>query len=157
MMRGRGGGKRVTLMATVLVVDDDDVIRQAVRAALEDAQHAVLEADSGERALELLRANEGAPLVVLLDLRMPGVSGFDLLREVERDPALGERHTFILLSGDDQSLPVVRALRSATILAGIPKPFDVETLLATVAQAESAHMRPRANAEDGRLPDGSSR
>lgn len=141
-------------MATVLVVDDDQVIRQAVRAALEDAQHAVLEADSGERALELLRTTR-EPLVVLLDLRMPGVSGFDLLREVERDPDLGERHTYILLSGDSQSLPVVRALRSATILAGIPKPFDVEMLLATVAQAESAHPKPEADGADGRLPGGS--
>lgn len=143
-------------MATVLVVDDDAVIRQAVRAALEDARHAVLEADSGERALELLRATQ-QPLVVLLDLRMPGVNGFDLLREVERDPDLGERHTFILLSGDDQSLPVVRALRSATILAGIPKPFDVDTLLATVAQAETAHLRLGANGDEGRWPHGGSR
>lgn len=143
-------------MATVLVVDDDEVIRQAVRAALEDAMHTVLEADSGERALELLRATDD-PLVVLLDLRMPGVNGFELLREVEHDPDLGERHTFILLSGDEQSLPVVRALRSATILAGIPKPFDIETLLATVAQAETAHLRPGTNGEDGRRPEGSSR
>ncbi|HEX6800273.1 MAG TPA: response regulator [Ktedonobacterales bacterium] len=143
-------------MATVLVVDDDAVIRQAVRAALEDARHAVLEADSGERALETLRATQES-LVVLLDLRMPGVNGFDLLREVEHDPDLGRRHTFILLSGDDQSLPVVRALRSATILAGISKPFDVETLLATVAQAETVHMRPGVSGEDGRLPGGSSR
>lgn len=142
-------------MATVLVVDDEETIRQAVRLALEDAQHTVLEADSGERALELLRAAQGEPLVVLLDLRMPGVSGFDLLREVERDPALGERHAFILLSGDNQSLPVVRALRSATILADIPKPFDVETLLATVAQAETAHLGLRAESEDGRVPGGS--
>lgn len=143
-------------MATVLVVDDDAVIRQAVRAALEDARHAVLEADSGERALELLRTTQ-EPLVVLLDLRMPGVSGFDLLREVERDPDLGERNSFILLSGDDQSLPVVRALRSTTILAGIPKPFDIETLLATVAEAESAHLDLGVNAEDGHVPGGSSR
>jgi CheY-like chemotaxis protein len=143
-------------MATVLVVDDDQVIRQAVRAALEDAQHAVLEADSGERALELLRTTH-EPLVVLLDLRMPGVSGFDLLREVERDPDLGERHTYILLSGDDQSLPVVRALRATTILAGIPKPFDVETLLATVAEAETAQLSPGENGGDGHLPKGSMR
>lgn len=142
-------------MATVLVVDDEETIRQAVRLALEDAQHTVLEADSGERALELLRAAQGEPLVVLLDLRMPGVSGFDLLREVDRDPALGERHAFILLSGDDQSLPVVSALRSATILAGIPKPFDVDTLLTTVARAETAHLGPGVESEDGRVPGGS--
>ncbi len=144
-------------MATVLVVDDDEAVRQSVRAALEDARHIVLEADSGERALAMLRTRQGEPLVVLLDLRMPGVSGFDLLREVERDPALGERHAFIVLSGDDQSLPVVSALRSATILAGIPKPFDVETLLATVAQAETAHLGLGAASEDGRLPGGSAR
>lgn len=143
-------------MATVLVVDDDEVIRQAVRAALEDAQYRVLEAETGERALELLRTTQ-EPLVVLLDLHIPGISGFELLREVERDPDLGVRHRYILLSGDEQSLPVVRALRSATILADIPKPFDIETLLATVAQAEAAQPEPEANAEDRPLPDGSSR
>lgn len=142
-------------MATVLVVDDDKAVRQAVRAALEDAHHTVLEAGSGERALELLREARGEPLVVLLDLRMPGVSGFDLLREVERDPALGEQHAFILLSGDDQSLPVVSALRSATILAGIPKPFEVETLLEIVAQAETTQLEPGTEGVDGRVPGGS--
>src|SRR5258708_36665536 len=91
-------------MANVLIVDDDSAIRASVRAALEDERHSVLEALDGAGALELLRGGE-SPLVVLLDLLLPGVSGFDMLSQIAQDWELAGRHAHRGFTANVQSLP----------------------------------------------------
>ena len=67
--------------ATVLVVDDDDAVREVAVAALADRFH-VIEAESGGEALDLL---DREPIdVVVTDIVMPGVSGFHVLRSAQR-------------------------------------------------------------------------
>lgn len=122
-------------MATVLIVDDDTGIRSAVRAAVEDAGHSVREAADGEQALRQLQGARER-MVALVDLRMPNVDGFELLRTVAEDWELAERHAYVILSADTASLPVVTALRSRTIVTSIAKPFDIDALLSAVEQAE---------------------
>jgi len=121
-------------MATVLIVDDDAGIRAAVRAALEDAGHRVREAADGAEALRELRRDRER-MVALIDLRMPNVDGFALLKTVSEDWDLAERHAYVLLSADTASLPVVSALRSQTVVTSVPKPFDLDVLLDAVDQA----------------------
>src|SRR5579859_2254953 len=123
-------------MATVLVVDDDGSIREVERAALEDAGYTVLEARDGAEALGVLRASP-EPLVVLVDLLMPVVNGFELLKTVAEDWELARRHAYVVVSAEHQSLPVVQALRSSTVVEGVAKPFDLDTLLDAVAHAAS--------------------
>ncbi len=130
-------------MATVLIVDDDTGIRTAVRAALEDAGHTVREASDGAEALAALRA-ERARLVALIDLRMPKVDGFALLQMVTEDWELARRHAYVLFSADTTSLPVVEALRSATVVASLAKPFEIEALLRAVDEA-AAVLAPEPN------------
>ena len=132
-------------MANVLIVDDDSAIRASVRAALEDEQHSVLEARDGAGALELLRGAE-SPLVVLLDLMMPGVSGFDMLSQIAQDRELAGRHAYVVFTANVESLPVVQALRSTIVVGGIAKPFDIEALLSAIEQAEASLVAPRHNA-----------
>jgi two-component system, sensor histidine kinase and response regulator len=124
-------------MATVLVVDDDMDIRATVRAALEDAGHAVREARDGEEAFESLR-DDPQRLVALIDLRMPNVDGFALLKMVSEDWELARRHAYVIFSADTLSLPVVQALRSATVVASVAKPFEIDALLAAVDAAASS-------------------
>jgi CheY-like chemotaxis protein len=69
----------------VLVVDDDPDFRDLARRTLEREGYAVVEADNGRAALERLR--ESAPGVVLLDLMMPEMDGFDFVAAVRADPA----------------------------------------------------------------------
>ncbi|HEU5441745.1 MAG TPA: response regulator [Ktedonobacterales bacterium] len=121
-------------MARILVVEDDASTRGALRAGLEDVGHEVCEATNGAEALAKLQV-EPAPLVVLMDLHMPGVSGFDLLRLVEEEPMRGSGHAYVLLSADDASIPVVRALRSTTVVAALAKPYDLDVLLGAIAEA----------------------
>ena len=70
----------------VLVVDDDAGVRQLLRRMLEPAGYTVVEAANGREALERLR--EAAPGVVLLDLMMPEMDGFEFVAEVRRHEAL---------------------------------------------------------------------
>jgi two-component system, sensor histidine kinase and response regulator len=124
-------------MATVLVVDDDVDIRATVRTALEDAGHLVREAREGEEAIALLRDEPGR-LVALIDLRMPNVDGFALLRMVSEDWELARRHAYVIFSADTQSLPVVQALRSTWVVATLAKPFELDALLHAVDEAEAS-------------------
>jgi DNA-binding response OmpR family regulator len=82
-------------MATVLAVDDDDDILQIVRVNLELEGHEVLLARSGAEALELVRRRP--PDVVLLDIMMPGIDGWDVLARLKRDPELGATTVPVLM------------------------------------------------------------
>ncbi len=127
-------------MARVLVVDDDQDIRDVVRFILEDAGYEVLDTGDGESALRTLR-DSPTPLIALLDLLMPRPNGLDVLTEIIADPALKQRHAYILLTADnnvlrDQAEPLLTQLSAPTII----KPFDVDKLLETVASV--SHIAP---------------
>lgn len=122
-------------MAVVLVVEDDVEIRATMRLALEDDGHTVLEAQNGLDALALLRSHR-EPMVVLLDLLLPQLSGDAVLKQVVADSELAARHSYVLLTAAHQSFPPPFA--SMLKQLGVPilhKPFDLDTLFETVAQA----------------------
>src|SRR5258708_36466762 len=95
--RARAGERNRMPVRKVLVVDDEDSTRAAVRFMLEDAGYEVSEAPNGIVALDLLHAAT-EPMVVLLDLMMPGMSGLRLLQIVGSEPELAARHDFILFT-----------------------------------------------------------
>jgi CheY-like chemotaxis protein len=70
--------------ATILVVDDDDSIRSLLRQELGDAGYVVREATNGKEALELVR--EVKPDLVILDIMMPEMNGFDVAAILKNDP-----------------------------------------------------------------------
>lgn len=72
-------------MATILIVDDDAALREGLRETLSDLGHAVLEAPDGAAALAL--ATRHRPEAVLLDLRMPGMDGIEVLARLRALPA----------------------------------------------------------------------
>ena len=135
-------------MATVLIVDDDTDIRATVREALEEAGHAVREAQDGEEAFALLR-DDPERMVALIDLRMPNVDGFALLSMVSENEEIAHRHAYVLFSADSQSSTVVQALRSATVVTSLAKPFEIETLLGAVSEAEATLGEDEGAGENG--------
>ena len=79
---------------TVLVCDDEDVLRALVRATLDGGDYAIVEARDGDEALA--RALAERPDLILLDMMMPGRSGLDVLAELRRDPELAKTPVIML-------------------------------------------------------------
>lgn len=122
-------------LATVLIVDDDADIRQALRILLEEiGGHQVVEAADGLAALEILRASEQR-LVVLLDLLMPGLDGLGVLRAVAADARLASQHAYMLVTVSRRANTENFSESLALAVPVIPKPFDMDVLLEAVADA----------------------
>ena len=113
-------------MASVLVADDEALIREWVRFVAEAAGHEVVEAADGESALELARTRR--PDVALLDVRMPGRGGLDLTRTVKGDPSLS-RTRVVLLSGLPED---ATAALQAGADAHLTKPCPIAALSAAL-------------------------
>lgn len=119
-------------MSVVLVVDDEPDVRLVARVVLTSAGHEIIEAGSGEEALEKL-ATSTAPDVMLLDVRMPGLTGWDVLAKLRENP--------------EHNLPVVVFTADHAAMAEAPvrldeerelflaKPFDPEDLISTIQRA----------------------
>jgi two-component system cell cycle sensor histidine kinase/response regulator CckA len=125
----------------VLVVEDEDPLRSAIRRSLQTEGYAVLEAHNGAMALELLTASESAAGVelVLTDLRMPVMDGRQLAAALAR---LHPRLPIIFMSGFTAQLMDMRLVSPQ--LAFLAKPFRNEDLLATIRnQLGASEQRPR--------------
>ncbi len=119
----------------VLVVDDDQPIRESLRSVLEDAGYVVSEAADGLAALQHFRANPH-PEVVLLDLRMPGLDGAGVLGVVAADRHLSSGRAYILMSANLPTLTLPFAhLLSELSIPVLQKPFDIDAILDAVAHA----------------------
>lgn len=116
----------------VLAVDDEPAIRSAFRLELEDT-HEVVEAADGFAALEVL--TQRAVDLVLLDERMPGMSGLELL---ERLHALRPDVPVVMVSAVDTARTAVAAMKLGAF-DYLTKPFDEEELLAVVQRALASH------------------
>ena len=112
---------------SVLVVDDDVNIRKMMIAALRRDGYRFAEASNGREALDAMRAQP--PSVVVLDLMMPILSGWDVLKERESDPDL-KRIPVIIVSAN--RAPEIATAVDKGICAFLPKPFDIGVLSALV-------------------------
>lgn len=116
------------LTTTILVVDDDPRIRETLDHLLTHAQHRLAFASSGEEGLR--RASELHPDLILLDVMMPKLDGFEVCRRVRADASLSEIPVLMVTALDD------RNSRLKGIEAGaddfIQKPFDSTELRARV-------------------------
>ena len=122
-------------MTQVLVIDDSYTLRQLIRATLEPAGYRILEAADGAEGLVALRSSL-EPLVVLLDYQMPHMDGMEVLQAVSQSGGPLLSHDYIVISANQATFPsaFIDLLRHLSIRV-LPKPFERETLLATVEQA----------------------
>lgn len=113
-------------MAKVLVVEDDPIIRQTVEYALRRAGFATASSDDGLKALET--AEREAPDLILLDLMLPGIDGYEFAERVRRRD---DEVAIIMVTALDTEHDKVRGL-DAGADDYITKPFSMEELLARV-------------------------
>ena len=113
----------------VLIVDDDPGVRRAVRASLEAEGYSVREAGNADEGMAAL--DEGAPDLILLDVMMPEVDGWELLRRVQEKHGVGTIPV-IMFSGRIEEGAEEAATRGAQGFVG--KPFDPEQLIESTKQ-----------------------
>ena len=116
--------------STVLIVDDDPRLREYVRVNLEMEGYSVREAGSAEEGLRVLE--ESTPDLVLLDVMMPGVDGWEMLRRVQERHGVGAIPVIMFSGKIDESAAAEAASRGAQGFIG--KPFDPHELIEQTKQ-----------------------
>jgi len=122
----------------ILAVEDDERIRTAVRFALEDEGWEVTEADSGEAALEAF--GSGDTDVVLIDIMLPGIDGFELCRSIRRSSDV----PIVMVTARDDTHDVVAGLEAGAD-DYLTKPFAPKELSARI---RALLRRARSNSPD---------
>jgi CheY-like chemotaxis protein len=126
-------------VATILVIDDEEMVRATLRLALESAGHRVLEASNGEDGLRLLDANEID--VTITDIIMPEKEGIETIIEIRRRQPEAK---IIAISGGSRSQDIdfLRIAERLGAVHSLAKPFSPQMLLqlvdATIAGAKAS-------------------
>jgi two-component system response regulator RegA len=119
-------------LPSILLVDDDVTLRERLGRALRERNYDVRTAGSADEAMESVRAD--SPELAVLDLRMPGRNGLDLLREMrEYDPST----RILVLTGYGSIATAVEATKLGAE-GYLPKPVDADELLAAFARGGTA-------------------
>ncbi|NKN31697.1 hybrid sensor histidine kinase/response regulator [Marichromatium bheemlicum] len=116
----------------VMVVDDSEINRDLAETILSDEGAEVIQAENGREAVDWLCANPNAIDLVLMDIQMPVLDGYEATRQIRANPAL-ERIPVVAVSAG-----VLDSERQAALAAGmcafVGKPFDVEEVVALIAR-----------------------
>jgi len=131
MTRDNGGVEGEASLRTCLVVDDSQVVRKVARRLLEELNFAVAEAADGMEALAWCRAM--MPEVVLIELRMPMMSGLDFLRRLRLEP--GGRAPKVIFCSSETDLDRIREALDAGAAEYVLKPFDGDVVAEKLALA----------------------
>ena len=121
----------------VLVVDDTRLNRTILARALETQGHEVVEAENGRVAMDLLQAEGASGIdVILLDLEMPEMDGYETLRRIKASEAIGHLPV-IVISAVDELDSVVRCIEMGAA-DYLPKPFNAAVLRARLSTSLAA-------------------
>ena len=132
-------------MPTILVCDNEEVIRSLVRASLDEDDYSIVEARDGEEAMA--RAREARPDLLILDMLMPGRNGLEVVAELRRDPELAQTAILMLTA---RAGPADRAAALDADADGfLAKPFSPRELASSVR--DLLERSPRASSP--RAPD----
>jgi two-component system, cell cycle sensor histidine kinase and response regulator CckA len=123
---------------TVLIVDDEEVVRQVTQIALQRAGYQVLAAADGATGLSMLEEHKDAISLVLLDMGMPEMSGKEVLTRIR---ASGSKVPVIICSGYSEP-EVLRQFANCDFTAVIQKPFKAKELPERVARALKGAEKP---------------
>ena len=121
--------------AKVLVVDDDPDLRRILVELLTDEGFLVHMAQDGQEALDLLQHESG--WIILLDVTMPHLDGRQVLQRLQAASPVLPAHQVILMSAGWLLERENHLLKHSLVRAALPKPFDLDVLLALVKQVST--------------------
>lgn len=114
----------------LLVIDDEEIVREAVQDILETIEVPVLMATNGREGIELYRTRQTQIQAILLDMKMPGLSGADTLRELRQiNPAVP-----VILSSGYAEEETRRSVDENEATSFLPKPYNFNTLINKVLE-----------------------
>jgi DNA-binding response OmpR family regulator len=125
----------------VVIIDDEDLVRETVILALGHAGFAAEGLSDSTRAFDYIK--QGQPDLVLLDLYMPEVSGFDLCRRLKAEPET-KAIPIVMFTGSNETVDVISGI-SAGAFEYITKPIDGEALIAKIRSLLSGPRPPKEN------------
>lgn len=121
---------RAEARGTILVVDDEELVRQVAQTACQRFGFEVLAAGGGEEALRLLRENAGRVSLILLDMNMPAMSGIEALRRLRAEGI----QVPVLISSGFSELEVMDRFHGLDIAGVIEKPFTARKLVDRICE-----------------------
>jgi CheY-like chemotaxis protein len=122
--------------ARILLIEDDESTREAVRFILTEEGYDVREATNAMDGHALLLASQ-EPLVAVLDFRLPALDGCDLLDIIAHDEQLREQHAFVMISASPKRAEDDCGDTLADLdVPLLGKPFDIDELLGAVQEAQ---------------------
>jgi excisionase family DNA binding protein len=119
--------KPVETKASILVIDDEEVIRLLFKDTLEGLGHRVITAEAASKGLELVKQRDFA--LVFLDLKMPGMDGAELFRQIK---TLKPKLPVIIITGYPDSDIMARAVAQGPF-GVMNKPFDESDIMAAIS------------------------
>jgi len=122
----------------ILVVDDDDDIRDALQDVLESEGYKTLGAANGREALDLLHTSTDRPSLVLLDLMMPEMDGWEFLMKVDAEPELRGMPVALMSAHPSVRKALDKGRNDASSRLLLPKPLNLLRLLSVVRDVCSA-------------------
>jgi DNA-binding response OmpR family regulator len=133
------------MSATILIVDDEYAVARGIQYALEQEGYQVTLAGSGEEALTV--AGDLAPDLIVLDVRMPGIDGFETLRRLRGD---GSKAPVLMLTARDEEMDKVIGLEMGAD-DYMTKPFGLRELMSRIKALLRRAYGDLADATGGRL------
>lgn len=118
---------------TVLIADDDLEILGIVRTVVRSRGHTIIEAADGDEAMQ--RVIESEPDLVILDVMMPGQSGWEVCRSIRENESLKDTKVIMLTGIGEQMNAMTSPLYGAD--AHLDKPFDIDDLSNTIEKVLS--------------------
>ncbi|RLB90832.1 MAG: response regulator, partial [Deltaproteobacteria bacterium] len=114
---------------SILLVDDEEDIREVLEIALKDAGYRVLVAENGEKAFGIFKSKQ--PDIVITDIKMPVMDGIELLRQIKRENS--ETEVLMITGHGDMDLTIRSLKNEATDF--ITKPVNVDILEIAIEKA----------------------
>ena len=119
-------------MKKILIVDDEEEIRELLKKKLEQNQYEAQSASGGEEALDICKNNK--PDLVLLDIAMPGMDGYQTCERLKQDRATRDIPVLFLTAKDLEPQAAVERYESLGASGYLPKPSSIKELLDKIGE-----------------------
>ncbi|MBY0480651.1 MAG: response regulator [Chitinophagaceae bacterium] len=121
---------------TLIIADDDPIHRMLLNIHFRELEMKILEASNGQELFELLASLNGAPVILLLDLHMPDLDGYEVISKMKAQPDLYKNVKTIVLSGSS-ALDLDKDWIHEYVFGFVEKPINKAAMIEMIQLAAS--------------------